>query len=147
LVMASICAKVALLGSAVLLTACQPPTYTIIATTLSGQTVFTARDDGTWPFGWGDDGIYAERMTVSRGNAVVWEITRQPMAGCRSSDDHDPYPVTYGVTPPCWQQSHPAARLEPGVTYTVEGDALRHGRGTFVVGGAAAVAAVKPDAG
>ena len=127
-----------------LLCACQPPTYTIVATTVAGQTIFSARDDGSGPFAWGDDGIYAERITVNRGNTVLWDITRQPMAGCRSTDDHDPYPVTYGVTPPCWQQSHPAARLDPGDTYTVEADALRRGRGTFVAGGAAAGAAIKP---
>jgi hypothetical protein len=116
------------------LTSCSPPTFVLIVSGTINALTVSARDEGTWPFGWGTEEIYATEFSIIEGARNVWKMTRQPIngPGCRSEDQHDPFPFVITRPPPCWQQNHPGARIVPGVIYQVIADgSIRYGSGYF----------------
>jgi hypothetical protein len=117
------------------LSGCQPPEYTVLASKNGSTISFTGSDASNSLLAWGDDGIYAEDFTVYAGQTEIWAIRRMPATGCRSTDDGDPYPVTYGITPRCWVEAIPAQRLRSGVVYRIEADGLRYAIGSFRIDG------------
>jgi hypothetical protein len=129
---------IATVALAFMLTGCQPPTFRVMAELLPGGGLrFLGRDEGTWPFGWGMDEIYATNITVYAGEQPVWKIERTtPTAvaapGCRTEDQHDPFPLRYGTQPGCWATTTAPGTLRRGVTYRVEADgSMRYGSGSF----------------
>ena len=126
------------LGSAILLTSCQPPTYSIIARQQGDQLVFTARGDGSWPFR-SDDGIEANQLTVRDGARYVWAIARdRPRSECPGHGETPPFPIVYGDLPECYRVLVEPVPLAEGILYRVEGDGIRDGHGFFRNSGAPA---------
>jgi hypothetical protein len=83
------------------------------------------------------DDVYATNVTVHEGQQPVWGIERTTptavaAAGCRTNEQHDPFPLNYGSEPGCWATTTEQSALRTGVIYYVEaGGSLRDGSGRF----------------
>jgi hypothetical protein len=126
-----------------MLSSCQPPTYTVFVSAVPGGIELNGRDDGSGPFSWGMDGIYADEISISDGTELIGKLTRQPGGGpeCRTKEEHDPFPLTIAAAgvlpPPCWQRDRPVFALRAGVLYTIETNGSpRWGHGRFRIIGA-----------
>ena len=119
------------LGTTILLTSCQPPTYSIIAQRQGDRLVFTARGDGSWPFR-SDEGIEANQLMVRDGAGYVWAIARNySPSECPRHGESPPFPIAYGDLPDCYRVLIAPVPLTEGVLYRVEGDGIRDGHGFF----------------
>lgn len=124
--------------AAPMLSSCQPPTYTVIVHAVPSGIELNGRDDGSGPFSWGMDGIYADEISISDGTELIGKLTRQPGTGpeCRTKEQHYPFPLTIAAAgvlpPPCWQRDRPVFALREGVLYTIEANGSpRRGHGRF----------------
>ena len=114
-----------------MLSACQPPTYQILAHQQGYRLMFTARGDGVPPFR-SDDGIEATRLTVRDRDRYIWAIERDPaQAACRNPGRSPPFPVAYGSSAPCYRTLVEPQPIARDTLYRVEGDGVRRGSGYF----------------
>jgi hypothetical protein len=114
-----------------MLSACQPPTYQILAHQEGYRLIFTARGSGVAPFR-NDDDIEATRLTVRDQGRYVWVIERDTaQPECRSQGRSPPFPVAYGSSVPCYRTLVEPQPIARDTLYRVQGEGLRHGSGYF----------------
>ena len=119
------------LGLCLAATACQPPTYRILAHQERYRLIFSARGSGAWPFRT-DEGIAATRLTVRNRDRYVWAIERDhEQAGCDGPAATPPFPVAYGSLVPCYRTLIAPQPIGRDTLYRVQGEGNRLGSGFF----------------
>ena len=112
-------------------TACQPPTYRILAHQDRYQLIFTAQGSGAWPFH-SNEGIEASALTVRDRTSYVWAVELDPdQAGCRNPSGTPPFPVAYGSSVACFRTLVAPQSIRRDTVYRVEGLGIRQGSGFF----------------
>jgi len=129
--------------------ACQPPSYRILAHQDRYQLILTPRGSGAWPFR-SEEGIEAVTLTVRDRNRYLWAIEQDPdQPGCRSPTGTPPFPVAYGSTVPCFRTIVGPQSLGSGGLFRVDGIGTRRGIGFFryepIMGGGVATNLVWED--
>ena len=122
--------NVGVLAASLMLTACPRPEYPIKAKVEDGRLIFNAYWDGWFR----NDPVWADTVRVEDGQRVLWEIKRSGAPQCRVELRNEPFPLTYGVVPPCYVETRPLVPIAIGRPIIVFGAGDDAGQGSFVVG-------------
>lgn len=127
-------AAVALL---LMLSACQPPVYRVIASVEAGRLFFELQDPAFFGLFDAPD-IVADTFEVRDGDTIIWRLMPSGAQECRGRTRGLPFPLVYGEVPLCYAERVPAAALPQGREFDVVAFGRSKAEGTFRLAAGAA---------